>query len=102
MVGILLSFWDGLFSGAFAVSFREGTFWDGAQTSAKVVFGSVAILKTNSNPPNHRRKFVATALYLEGGPIFNTFQDHISLALLGYDGWKKLHKNIPQDGGVSC
>ena len=25
MVGILVSFWDGLFSGAFAVSFREGT-----------------------------------------------------------------------------
>jgi len=24
MVGILVSFWDGLFSGAFAVSFREG------------------------------------------------------------------------------
>ena len=24
MVGILLSYWDGLFSGAFAVSFREG------------------------------------------------------------------------------
>ena len=27
MVGILVSFWDGLFSGAFAVSFREGTPW---------------------------------------------------------------------------
>ena len=25
MVGILVSFWDGLFSGAIAVSFREGT-----------------------------------------------------------------------------
>ena len=30
MVGILVSFWDGPFSGAMAVSFREGTcflFW---------------------------------------------------------------------------
>ena len=35
MAGILVSFWDGLFSGAFAVSFREGSL---EKNSVQLVF----------------------------------------------------------------
>ncbi len=38
MVGRLLSFWEGLFSGAFAVSFREGILWP--ELGRVVVVGS--------------------------------------------------------------
>ena len=38
MVGILLSYWGGLFSGAFAVSFREGSHWLGKTQMSHLIF----------------------------------------------------------------
>ena len=54
MVGILVSFWDGLFSGAFAVSFREG----GEFPFPKIFPSLIHILV-----PHHVRNFEALSLY---------------------------------------